>query len=154
MLRIALLTIGLALLATAPASAATAVFAAYGTGTTTCRVTVTKEEGRNLWTGGEHATNYHGNTDCDRAIQQTGQAWVPNSPLMGELCSGVRASCHSGEDLWGGVETWRDPTHYRVNLIAPHGQGWLAVPEGCSGVGSDNVTCVFTSDQIIYGWST
>ena len=50
----------------------------------------------------------------------------------------------------GGWEGEPDPglVSYRVHMIAPFGQGWVTSPENCSGVGSDNLTCEFTANDL------
>jgi hypothetical protein len=137
-------------LALAPAATAgTYTFVAYGTGVTSCTIKTHKLEGRNLWTGGAERIDYSGQTDCTVPVQQTAHAWVPgNPPRDGGTCSGLLASCFSGENVWN-VGEWPEPMHYDVTIIAPFGQGWEGAPDECSGVGSDHLTCTFTADQIL-----
>lgn len=145
-----------ALLAPAPASALQnkITLVAYGEGTTTCVVTANTAH-RMFW-GGEQRYDFLGRTECSVPVEQSGQAWLAGAlPEYGPLCSGFRTTCSSsgwvqGEEYAQGV----DGVRYRVHLIAPHGQGWLAAPDNCSGVGSDNLTCTFTSlsdqDTVIF----
>lgn len=135
-----------------PAEAATAVFVAYGEGTTACTIEVHKyADDGGIWTGGEDQTMFHGKTDCNAPVEQTGHAVVPkqgfdDNALDGGLCSGKRVACFSGDDGWGigwGVYN-SNPVTYRVSLRAPLGQGWLGAPTHCTGVGTDNLKCEFS----------
>ena len=137
-----------ALLAPAPASALQnkIVLVAYGEGTTTC--TVTANTAHRMFWGGEQRYDFMGRTECSVPLEQTGQATLSTAvgTASGALCSGFRATCSSSGDVQGeeyaqGVGSVR----YRVTLRAPLGQGWLNAPESCAGVGTDNLTCTFTS---------
>ncbi len=103
---------------------------AYGEGTTECTVGVAKYR---LYDN----TNFAGWTDCAVAVQQTGQiSWAGGA---GPLCSGFVRSCKSDGSAPG-----RYPdVHYRVTLVAPRGQGWIAPPAECSGAGTDRLDCTF-----------
>ena len=114
-----------------------AVVAAYGEGSTTCTLSVTKQ----IRPGTGWTWDFEGATDCSVPVEQTGQAAMTGeSTITAPLCSGVRASCRSAGSGTGfsytGVE-------YRVMLRAPRGQGWIASPEQCSGAGTDLLTCTF-----------
>ena len=151
-MRTLLLTLALALAGATSAQAATAVFVAYGEGTTACTIEVHKwTDTGSIWTGGEDQTMFHGKTDCNAPVEQTGRATVPaygwTAPALdGGLCSGVRASCFSGDDGWG--IGWQvnnpNPVTYRMSLRAPLGQAWLGAPTHCTGVGTDNLKCEFS----------
>ena len=140
-----------AALAPATAEAATAAFVAYGEGSTICTIEVHKySDDGSIWTDGEDQTIFHGKTDCNVPVEQTGHAFVPvddrGPSLDGGLCSGIRTDCFSGDDGWGvGWMVYNDqPVTYRVSLRAPLGQGWLGAPTHCTGVGTDNLKCEFT----------
>lgn len=139
-----------ALLAPSPASALQhkVPVVAYGQGTTKCTITVNSVH-REFW-GGEQRYDFFGRTECDAAVEQSGQAWLnhdnPSLVATAPLCSGFRAACESrgfvqGEDYAIGT----GPASYRITMIAPRGQGWVTAPNDCEGVGSDNLTCTFTS---------
>ena len=136
--------VALALIAAAPASAGTTPIVAYGEGVTTCQVKVTKKD----WSFSTYY-NFSGETVCDTAVDQTGQAFFADT--SGPLCSGFRTTCVSA----GGWEGEPDPgpVRYRIHMTAPPGQGWVTSPEQCMGVGSDNLTCEFTADDLL-GFST
>ena len=136
----------LALALAAPQAASAEKFIAIGVGHTVCEFTAVKDPHFPLL----HAVyDYYGETECDRPVEQTGHAFIPNSPLVGEVCSGFRTHCYSG-DVWvttGGVR-YSDPLEYHVTVRAPEGQGWIGAPTECSGVGTDNLKCVFKSDLL------
>src|SRR5687768_2960039 len=139
-----------ALLAPAPASALQhkIPIVAYGEGTTTCIVTVNSVH--RLLYGGEQRYDFHGRTECDAAVEQSGQAWLnhrtPSLVVTAPLCSGFRAACESRGSAQGEDYAIRTgPASYRVTLRAPLGQGWVTAPTDCSGVGTDNLTCTFDS---------
>ena len=149
-LRVVLLATALSLVAAAPAGAERVVLAAYGTGApTTCVVTVNATD---HW-GQQNAAD--GATTCSAAIEQSGQVrgHVPGWST-GELCSGFRAECTS-DSMWhdydeedAGVSDTPHAT-YEIALRAPLGQGWVAPAEHCSGAGTDNLRCTFTSSNVL-----
>ncbi len=144
----ALLAAGLAALAlAAPAGAAeNVVLTAYGEGDpAVCIVSVKKHE----WFVSDWII-IRGKTDCNRPVQQSGEAWLDSEDgyytLRAPLCSGLRADCVSGTD---DTYPWEvGPAYYRVQIIAPLGQGWAAAPDACSGAGTDNLRCTFMTDGL------
>jgi hypothetical protein len=139
-----LLALAIALLAAAPAAAETEVFVAYGEGNTACTIQVSK-----LildWGQDYSRVLLSGQTDCNVAIEQSARAWMDPSAVSpaaeGDLCSGFTKTCGSGTFSDGGLQ-WPEPVQYHVRLTAPRGQGWVGVPTHCSGVGTDNLDCVF-----------
>jgi hypothetical protein len=140
--------VALSLMTAAPAFAGTTPIVAYGQAahgwTTTCTVKVTKKDY-------SFSTYYafSGETKCDVPIEQSGQAFFGDA--SGAFCSGFVTTCSSG-GTWEGEP---DPglVRYRIHLTAPFGQGWVTSPEQCSGVGSDNLTCEFTANDLA-GFST
>jgi len=136
--------VALLLVASAPASAET--FIAYGTGLTRCDINLAKSQRGPLlpqW-------HYYGKTDCTVPITQTGEAILPGA-AYGGMCSTFATHCFSGDppenDGYGWIEGFAPSStlHYYVTLRAPDGQGWLGAPLFCSGVGTDNLQCDFTS---------
>lgn len=112
------------------------VLVAYGEGTTTCTVKVS----RSLRAGTLDTWDFEGATDCSVPLPQTAQAWMTGeSTVFGPLCSGVRASCRSAGSAVGDYRG----VGYHVTLVAPLGQGWIASPAECSGAGTDNLDCTF-----------
>ena len=73
----------------------------------------------------------------------------------GGLCTGFVAHCFSGEpeesDGFGYVEGFKPDGNpeLRVTLRAPAGQGWLGSPQHCTGIGTDDLTCVFP-DSVLW----
>jgi hypothetical protein len=126
-----------ALASAAPASAERAVLVAYGEGTTTCVI-------QTIATNFAGSSYYRstGSTDCSTAIQQSGfVSW-------GTGCSGFVARCEDSGTNEG--ELGEVTISYRVTLRAPLGQGWGVAPtDKCSGVGTDYVTCTFTSRSVL-----
>ena len=104
---------------------------AYGEGVpTTCTIDVIKG-----------MRSFGGTTSCSRAVTQTAQASTSGgATVTGSLCSGFRASCTSSGTTIGPYATLR----YRVTLVAPLGQGWVAPPSECAGAGTDKLDCTFT----------
>jgi hypothetical protein len=142
----------LAATAAVAAPAQAEVFVAYGEGATTCTIEVERATYKGITTGGENYQSYLGETDCNVPLEQTSHATVPASgsePAMdGGLCSGIRASCASGEeDIPEGNSA---SMVYRMSVRAPRGQGWLGAPVNCSGVGTDNLQCEFVVE---IGWT-
>jgi hypothetical protein len=146
----ALAAAGLAALAlAAPAAAAPpdladhqdreSVLLAYGEGVTECTVQVEKNT---PWLAIEYPRwNFGGTTSCNAAVQQSGQARL-GTTYTAPLCSGLRTTCTSiaggtGNGPMAGTVT------YDVTLTAPLGQGWVAAPSHCAGVGTDWLTCRF-----------
>ena len=127
----------------APAPAAHAgTFIAYGEGLTRCTIDVDKDA--NL--PALHAQyDWTGETTCDRPLQQTGQAFFAGE--VGWLCSGVTTHCSSGDVAWYPGRRISEPMEYHVTLRAPAGQGWIGAPTYCSGVGTDNLRCVFKDND-------
>ena len=129
----------LVLSAAAPASAE--VFVAYGTGVTVCQIRVHHEDNFGF------TQRAFGVTDCNEPVEQTGHA-VMNG-MNAPACGGVIKHCYSGVPEEGGVTyrwedgVWTGPLRYHVDLQAPSGQGWIGAPTTCSGVGTDNLHCVF-----------
>lgn len=143
-LAVAATIVALSLVAAASAPAET--FIAYGTGLTRCDINLTKGTRGPLlpqW-------HYYGKTDCTVPIAQTGLAVIPGS-ASGSLCSAFATHCFSGDppenDGYGWMEGFppSETLHYYVTLRAPNGQGWLGAPFFCTGVGTDNLQCDFTS---------
>ena len=113
-----------------PTTTRAVVVAGYGEGATECTITLTKE-----------ARAFGGSTACNRAVQQTGQASTSGgASATGPLCSGLRTTCTSNGTTTGNFTTLK----YRVTLLAPNGQGWVAPPSDCSGAGTDKLDCTFT----------
>ena len=112
------------------ATAKRSAVAAYGTGTTSCTINATR-------TG----SSFEGTTDCSGAVLQTAQATMtgPSPAVTGPLCTGLRASCRSAGS---GSGAYTDVS-YRITLVAPLGQGWIASPKECSGAGTDRLECRF-----------
>jgi hypothetical protein len=142
-----LLAAALALTAASHAHAsAETTFIAYGTGITRCEIKVFKDRlapylVRDVYT-------YHGKTVCDVPVQQTGHAFVPHEyPFDGGVCSGFRMDCYSGEVGAESDEPKVEPMEYHVTLRAPKDQGWLGAPRFCTGVGTDNLKCVFKAND-------
>jgi hypothetical protein len=104
--------------------------AAYGAGVTTCDISVT----RTMYRLVEPNWYFAGSTRCSVAVRQTGEASSGGS--FGPLCSQFAATCESS----GSTYRTSDVV-YRVTLVAPPGQAWLAVPADCTGAGTDNLTC-------------
>ena len=151
------LIVALALLGASPAHAATyaptpgvtEVFVAYGTGVTRCDITLKKRTGEDLMTSA-YGTAYSGKTDCTAPVNQTARARVAADgsvpALDGGLCSQLARTCTSGGNLNGMLN--RQPLSYRITLRAPDGQGWVGAPAFCSGVGTDNLVCTFTANDV------
>ena len=137
-----------------PATAVQEVFVAYGTGATACDITVAKRTG---WTDptdlNKYGTMIRGVTDCSAPVAQTGHATVPASgsypALDGGLCSATRTVCSSG-GTWMNI-LHNQPVTYRMSLRAPVGQGWIGAPTNCSGIGTDNLNCTFTLQDVVVG---
>lgn len=131
-------------LATAsPAAAETQVFVAYGEGTTACTIRVDKAVRGIVQTTHVY---FHGETECNVPVEQYAQASIEGSggdaDAVGSACSAFTTTCSSGS--WAlGDGGWSKPVRYRVKLRAPLGQGWVSSPAACSGVGTDNLDCVF-----------
>ena len=142
--RALLVGVVLALASAAPASAERAVLVAYGTGVpTTCTISASVVE-RLLITW----ITADGRTDCDRAIQQSGQLVAELGG--GALCSGFRPICTSsgGWTTYDEHDLGREGTAtYEVTLRAPLGQGWIAPADKCSGAGTDNLRCTFVATR-------
>lgn len=136
-----------ALSAAAPAAAETEVFVAYGTGATVCTIEVSKLVYGAGLSGG--MLSLSGSTDCSKAVEQTAHVWMEATPqdpaLDGGYCSGFDKTCSSAATGWGADLVWEKPAQYGIHLIAPFGQGWVGAPTDCMGVGTDNLTCVFTA---------
>ena len=83
------------------------------------------------------------------AVQQTARVSMASSAedpaLDGDYCSGFGKSCSSAANRWGEDLVWEKPAEYSIHLTAPLGQGWIGAPTDCGGVGTDNLTCVFTA---------
>ena len=155
-IRTTLLAAALALAAAAPASAERVVLVAAGDGaTTTCIVQATATD---------HWTQYNaadGTTSCTVAVEQSGQVrgHVPGVST-GSLCSGFTRECHSSV-MWhdfdeqdAGVSNTPEST-YEMAVRAPNGQGWVSAPaQSCSGIGTDNLRCTFTSRALLLWVST
>lgn len=143
--------IATALVAAAPAAAETQAFVAYGTGETVCTIEVSKlVYGPGLTSGGGGGElQLSGTTDCSEPVQQTGQVRMAASAadpgLDGDYCSGFVKSCFSAASEWGDDLIWENPAEYSIHLTAPSGQGWVGAPTDCTGVGTDNLSCVFTA---------
>ena len=112
---------------------------AYGEGVTVCDVTVSLGRVAPHLFFPPYA--YEGETTCTAPIEQTGRAWT--SLETGPLCSTVGMICRSAGESMGG--SW---AKYHVTLRAPRGQGWIAVPDDCSGAGTDNLDCTFTAELV------
>jgi hypothetical protein len=146
--RAALLAVAVAAVAAAPAQAE--VFVAYGEGVTLCTIDVLhSSHGGNIWTGGEPEMSFHGEVACNEPVEQTGHAWVPadlNWPAYdGGFCAGFTTRCYSGQE---DIRTQNSmPMTYELTLRAPLGQGWLGAPRNCTGVGTDNLRCVFKTGE-------
>ncbi len=133
----AVLAIGFALLLTAPASAERVALVAYGEGTTTCTVTVTATNyAFSTWNKGS------GVTSCSVALEQTG------SLSTGGSCGGFIARCEASGTFQDEADQGFT-THFRVTLVAPLGQGWLAPADKCSGVGTDRLACTFSATSFL-----
>lgn len=149
-LPIALITAGLSLVASAPAAADGATAVAYGTGVTSCSISLSASKA--LINIGGIRYRYEGVTDCSVAIEQSGQAtlYAGSSVVdQGPLCSGFLARCSSsGSYLSVGLDA--DHATYVVRLIAPLGQGWLTASDQCSGAGTDNLRCTFTDSTDLF----
>ena len=91
-----------------------------------------------------HGSIFRGRTECSVSVQQYGLARASNGDA-GTTCSGFRAACQSVGET--GFEAY--DVLYDVKVIAPLGQGWVAAPRECSGVGTDNLTCTIVADP---GW--
>ncbi len=132
----ALAALGLAL--AAPQAAPAATFVAFGEGLTRCTITAEKHE--DLLHRDEY--KWSGETTCDRPLEQTAQASFHGA--TSPLCSGVTTYCSSATGwTYFGQPYLQEPMEYRVTLRAPLGQGWIGAPTYCSGVGTDNLKCVF-----------
>ena len=135
-----------------PASAATEVFAAYGEGTTVCRIEISKRHDYGFLSGGEGFTNFYGRTDCTAPVDQTAHAVVPldgsEPALDGGTCTGIKATCFSGQDAWGVAND--QPMTFTLSLRAPRGQGWVGSPAHCTGVGTDNLRCEFSINGVLW----
>ena len=137
-----------------PATAVQEVFVAYGTGATTCQITVAKKTGWLYATDLDaYGTMIKGVTDCSSPVAQTGHATVPASgsipAIDGGLCSTTSAVCTSARTLGSYMNP--QPVTYRMSLRAPLGQGWIGAPTNCSGVGTDNLSCTFTLQDVTIG---
>ena len=128
-----------------PASAE--FFVSYGTGVTSCTITA-RDQSRapNLlpwW-------RIQAKTECDRPIEQSLHIFnASGEPFDGGLCSGFTARCFSGdpESYWVQTDSHPDgELELHVSLRAPNGEGWLGSPQNCTGIGTDNLRCVFTPD--------
>ena len=113
---------------------------AYGEGVTTCEITLYRDIVKVF----SYAYHYNGSTSCSTAVQQTGFGWTELHDDDGNFCSGFRTTCGSGGESFGEV------AHYDVTITAPRGQGWVTVPEDCSGVGTDNLRCNFAVHPPLY----
>ncbi len=150
LVRSALIMAGLSLVAAAPAAAAGATVVAYGTGVTSCSISLSASKA--LINIGGIRYRYEGVTDCSVAVEQSARAtlyagsWVVDE---GPLCSGFVARCSSsGSYLSVGLDA--DHATYVVRLIAPPGQGWLTAADECSGAGTDNLRCTFTDGTELF----
>ncbi len=155
-IRVALVLACLAVLcAAAPADARRVVLVATGEATTTC--TIAMEQVEYAWSD---MFEFTASTDCDVPVQQTAHAWLPYGCCLdtigadGGVCSAFRTWCASG---LGEVQepNQYSPMRYEVTLVAPRGQGWVGIAETpwwpgpydeCSGVGTDNLKCLFVAD--------
>ena len=118
------------------ATAKRGVAVAYGEGTTRCTITALREQR----IGTANTWDFEGYTSCTATISQSGQAWLSGAgTAFAPLCSGVRSWCRSEGAATGNYSD----VHYRVTLVAPLGQGWVASPEECSGAGTDRLECTF-----------
>ena len=118
------------------ATATRAAAVAYGEGTTRCTFSLAREQR----IGTANTWDFEGYTSCTSAIAQTGQAWLTGAgTAFAPLCSGTRYGCSSAGSATGNYTGMR----YRVTLVAPAGQGWIASPEQCSGAGTDRLECTF-----------
>jgi hypothetical protein len=147
-----LLTAMLALAVGGAPPAAAATFVAYGEGLTRCTIQAEKvADGGFLMLNSapplSHYENYEwwGETTCDRPLQQTAQASLREQ--VSPMCSGVVADCSSGGEGFWPAQAVQEPMEYRVTLRAPANQGWLGAPTDCTGVGTDNLKCVFRIDD-------
>jgi hypothetical protein len=125
-------------------TASATTFVAYGEGLTRCTIEITKDPN---YLALHPLYDWGGETSCDRPLEQTGQAFFGGE--VGTLCSGVRTTCSSGDVQWRPGRTISTPVEYRVTLRAPLGQGWLGAPTYCSGVGTDNLSCVFKENDTL-----
>ncbi len=158
-MRAVLLSAIVTLVAAAPAAATSApdvfVLAAYGDATTTCAVTLETEQWTTWGSEGDGWPTYRftGRTDCTAPVQQSGEAWLTNDdPSLVAYawpCELFGPSCESTGSAGGYQTPYADhppgPVKYHVRLRAPLGQGWATAPDACSGVGTDNLDCTFTS---------
>ena len=132
-----------------PTPGATLAFVAYGEGATACRITLTKRTGQDLNTV-DYGTRFSGRTECTAALAQTARASIPADgaapALDGGLCSATTTVCTSGGNLNNLLN--RNQMTYSVTMRAPLGQGWVGAPTFCSGVGTDNLKCDFTVNDV------
>ena len=149
------LVLALALVAVAvpaaPAAAAGTRVVAYGTGVTSCSISLSATKA--LINLGGIRYRFEGVTDCSASIQQTGQATLYGSGgsmiEQGAPCSGFVARCSSSGSY---LSVGQEPDHatYVVSLRAPLGQGWVSTSDQCSGAGTDNLRCTFTDSSMGY----
>jgi hypothetical protein len=128
--------------------AAAEVFVAYGNGLTVCEIRV-EQHVLNVF---GFTMRAFGTTDCNTPVDQTSEATMGGN-FDAPPCSGVTRHCysgmpgeHEGFTSYYASGPWYGPLRYTVALRAPDGQGWLGAPTGCSGVGTDNLKCVFSVD--------
>ncbi len=109
--------------------------ASYGTGETTCTISA------RMNAAGPDYRDFEGITDCSRDVQQSAQAWVvgASGSAAAPSCSGWQALCRSAGWAYGSYSD----VHYQISITAPNGEGWVAAPSECSGVGTDNLKCTF-----------
>jgi hypothetical protein len=107
---------------------------AYGEGTTICNVTVSM--GRIYPHLFFPPYSFQGETNCSAAVQQTGHAW--SGDASGNTCSTFGTTCRSGGEVMGAFAVG-----YDITVTAPRGQGWVALPDDCSGAGTDFLRCHF-----------
>ena len=151
-IRTLMLAAVLALAAPGAAFAGSSVLVATGGGKTTCTITVKKSQPLIVIWGSTDVYDFSGRTECSANVQQTGQASLPGSPTeYGSLCSGLQMICTSSGRAEG---SYSAPAEYHVTIQAPPAQVWLASPTECTGVGSDIVTCTFTSQSYFRAIST
>ena len=138
LLALAVVVLALAVAATPASAYQVRVIAAGGSAATTCEF----DWGIALLSFTPFTT-VDGRTTCTAAVQQTAQVSgtdnVFNTTEYGYVCSRFSTTCQSSVDM----DEYPQVIRYHVKVIAPLGQGWVAVPDECSGAGTDNLTCTF-----------